>query len=307
MNLFPASPARQTPATETQSPHARVALAIACAAAALMLLTASARAADNHKESRLQIAPGGNVTVINPLGSVTLHSAPGRQVLVAYTTHSDKIEVDQTNPDQQRIELRSHALAGQKASAEEARVDFEITVPPGVSVNVTTVSAPVTADGLNGDISIASESGQIVARNMARSHLHVRSMNAPVILNNVTLSHVDVQSGAGPVHLTTVTGPNVTVGTANGNIDYHGDCTGGGDYRFSTHSGDIEMWLPAYASVDLSARSRTGSVDNEFPLAEKQHQVNPPVQGRSFAGTSNSGSSSVELQSISGKIRVKKQ
>jgi hypothetical protein len=67
------------------------------------------------------------------------------------------------------------------------------------------------------------------------------------------------------------------------------------------------MWLPASASVDLSAHSRTGSVENEFPLEAKSHQVNPPVQGRSFAGTSNSGSSSVELQSISGKIRVKKQ
>ena len=307
MNLFPANPPRQTPATETRSRHARAAFAFALTSAALTLFTFSAGAADNRKESRLEIAPGGNLTVINALGSVTLHSAPGHQVLVAYTTHSDKIEVDQTTPDKQRVELRSHTLANQKASADEAKVDFEITVPPGVSVNITTVSAPIAADGLNGDVSLSSESGQVTVRNMSRSHLHVRSMNAPVILNNVTLSHVDLQSSAGPVHLTTVTGPNVTVGTANGSIDYHGDCAGGGDYRFSTHTGDIEMWLPAYASVDLSARSRAGSVDNEFPLEEKQHQVNPPVQGRSFAGTSNSGSSSVELQSISGKIRVKKQ
>jgi DUF4097 and DUF4098 domain-containing protein YvlB len=307
MNLFPADPARQTPATETQSRQAPAAFAIALTAAALTLFTASARAADNRKESRLEIAPGGNLTVINALGSVTLHSSPGHQVLVAYTTHSDKMEVDQTNPDKQRIELRSHVLAGQKSSPDEARVDFEITVPPGVSVNVTTVSAPITAEALNGDLSLSSETGQVTVRNVARSHLHVRSMNAPVILNNVTLSHVDVQSNAGPVHLTAVTGPNVTAGTANGSIDYHGDCAGGGDYRFSTHTGDIEVWLPASASVDLSARSRTGSVDNEFPLEEKQHQVNPPVQGRSFAGTSNSGSSSVELQSISGRIRVKKQ
>ena len=307
MNLFPTNPAHRAPATQTYSRHVRAPFAFAVTAAALTLFTISARAADTRKESRLEIAPGGNLTVINAVGSVTLHSASGHQVLVAYTTHSDKVEVDQTTPDNQRVDLRSHALAGQKLSPDDAKVDFEITVPPGVSVNVTTVSAPITADGLNGDISLSSETGQVTVRNMAKSHLHVRSMNAPVILNNVTLSHVDVQSSAGPVHLTTVTGPNVTVGTANGSIDYHGDCAAGGDYRFTTHTGDIEMWLPAYASVDLSARSRAGSVDNEFPLAEKQHQVNPPVQGRSFAGTSNSGSSSVELQSISGKIRVKKQ
>jgi DUF4097 and DUF4098 domain-containing protein YvlB len=282
-------------------------LSIALTGAAVTLFLASAHATDNRKESKLEIAPGGNVTIVDSGGSVTLHSAPGHQVLVAYSTHSDKIEVDQTNPDKQRVDLRSHALTGQKPSPDEARVDYEITVPPGISVNVTTVSAPITADGLSGDISLSSETGQITVRNVAKSHLHVRSMSAPVVLNNVTLAHVDVESSSGPVHLTTVTGPRVTVGTANGNIDYHGDCSAAGDYRFTTHSGDIEMWLPASASVDLSARSAKGSVENEFPLEEKHHQVNPPVQGRSFAGTSNSGSSSVELQSISGRIRVKKQ
>jgi DUF4097 and DUF4098 domain-containing protein YvlB len=302
MKLFPTNPARATVV-----PRSRTALLLATTTTALLLGMTTARAADNRKEARLEIAPAGNVTVVNTAGSVTLHSAPGHQVLVEYTTHSDKVEVDQTNPDKQRIELRSHTVPGQKPSADESRVDYEITVPPGVSVNVTTVSAPITAEGLTGDITLSSETGQIAVRNVARSHVHVRSMNAPVVLNNVTLAHVDVQSSAGPIHLTTVTGPRVTAGTANGAIDYHGDCAGGGDYIFNTHSGDIEMWLPAYASVDLSARSRTGSVDNEFPLQEKHHQVPPLVQGRSFAGTSNSGSSSVELQSISGKIRVKKQ
>ncbi len=302
MKLFPTNAAATIPARRRRH-HA---LTIATAAA-LTLLLAAAHAADERKESRLEIAPGGSLTITDSGGSVTLHSTAGHQVLIAYTTHSDKVEVDQANPDKQRIDLRSHALAGQKPSPEESRVDYEVTVPPGISVNVTTVSAPITADGLSGDISLSSETGQTVVRNIFRSHLHVRSMNAPVVLNNVTAAHVDVQSSGGPVHLTTVSGPRVTVGTANGSIDYHGDCAGAGDYRFSTHTGDIEMWLPAYASVDLAAHSQSGSVENEFPLEEKHHQVNPPIQGRSFAGTSNSGSSSVELQSISGKIRVKKQ
>ena len=300
MKLFPMNAAAPIATRRTSS----FALLVAVA-----LLLSSAYAADNRKESRLDIAPGGNITIVNNGGSVILHSAAsGRQVLIAYTTHSDKVEVDQNaTADKQRIELLTHALAGQKPTADEARVDYEITVPAGASVNVTTVSAPITADGLSGDLTLSSETGQIDAHNMSKSHLHVRSMNAPVTLTSITGSYIDIQSSGGAVHISKVTGPRVLVGTANGNIDYHGDCGGAGDYRFTTHSGDIEMWLPDYASVDLSARSRTGSVENEFPLNEKQHQVNPPIQGRSFAGTSNSGSSSVELQSISGRIRVKKQ
>jgi DUF4097 and DUF4098 domain-containing protein YvlB len=73
------------------------------------------------------------------------------------------------------------------------------------------------------------------------------------------------------------------------------------------HSGNIDVALPASASVDLSARSITGSVENDFPLRAKSHTALTISQGRSFAGTSNAGASSVQLRSFSGKIRVKKQ
>lgn len=303
MKLFPTiAPAESRPCRRGSS------RLLIIAGTTVVLCAVAAQATDDRKEARLEIASGGNVTIVNGSGSVTLRSAFGRQVLVAYTTHSDKIEVDQNSTaDKQRIELRSHTLAGQKPAADEAKVDFEITVPPGVSVNVTTVSAPVTAEGLSGDISLSSESGQISVHNVAKSHLRIRSVNAPVSLTGVTATNVDIQSSGGSVHMSNVTGPRVAAGTTSGNIDYRGDCSGGGEYSLTTHSGEIDMWLPPSASVDLSARSRTGSVENEFPLTEKIHPTFPPSQGRSFAGTSNSGSSSVELQSFSGKIRVKKQ
>ena len=119
------------------------------------------------------------------------------------------------------------------------------------------------------------------------------------------MSRVDIQSTGGTVQLKNVNGQRVAVGTTSGNIDYQGDCSGGGNYILTTHSGAIDVTLPATASVDLSARSTTGAVENDFPLQQKPHTSFVPQQGRSFAGTSNSGSSSVELQSFSGKIRVK--
>jgi DUF4097 and DUF4098 domain-containing protein YvlB len=301
MNLFP------TNATAAAAAHRISRLAIT--GVTLTLCAAAASAADNRKEAKLELVPGGNITIVNGSGSVTLRSAfSGRQVLVAYTTHSDKIEVDlNATADKQRIELRTHAIPGQKPTADEAKVDFEIAVPPGAVVNVSTVSAPVTAEGVSGDITLSSENGQIDVHNMAKSHLHVRSMNAAVSLTGIGSTHVDVQSNGGAVHMSNVTGPRISVGTTSGNVDYRGDCSGGGDYILTTHSGEIDVWLPKTASVDLSAHSRTGSVENEFPLEEKPHHPDAPSPGSSFRGTSNSGSSSVELQSFSGKIRVKKQ
>jgi DUF4097 and DUF4098 domain-containing protein YvlB len=282
--------------------------ALLLTAATVYICLSAAHAADTRKEAKIDIAAGGTVNIVSGGGSIALHSGAGHQLLVTYTVHSQKIEVDQNaSANKQRVELLTHVLPGQKPTADEAKVDYDVTVPAGVSVNVSTTSAPITADGLNADIGLSSETGQITVHNIVKSHVHVRSMTAPVSLKDVTMSRVDIQSAGGTVQLKNVTGQRVAVGTTSGNIEYQGDCSGGGDYVLTTHSGAIDVTLPPTASVDLTARSTTGQVENAFPLQEKTHNSFVPQQGRSFAGTSNSGSSSVELQSFSGKIRVKKQ
>ncbi|HEX2327545.1 MAG TPA: DUF4097 family beta strand repeat-containing protein [Candidatus Angelobacter sp.] len=275
------------------------------AAASLGAMYAQAPAA--RKESRLDLASGGAVTINNNFGSINLKSDSGHQVVIAYTSHSDKVEVDQqATPDKRRVEIRTHAVGGQTPSPEESRVDLEVTVPAGTSVTVNSSTAPITVEAANGDLSLYSDTGQITVHNVSRSHVQIQSVGGPVALNNVS-GHVDVWSSSGAVQLTQVTGSKVKVGTGSGNITYSGDFSGGGDYRFNTHSGNIDMALPQTASVDLTATSHSGEVENDFPLQKKTHQVFVPKGGRSFAGTSNSGSSSVELQSFSGRIRVKKQ
>jgi hypothetical protein len=268
----------------------------------------NAQAAETRKEARLDIASGGTLNVVNNCGSVILRGGAGKQAVIAYTLHSDKVEVDQSlTADKRRIELVTHPSSAQRPTPEEARVDFEITVPAGVAVSVNTGTAPIAVDGLSGDLSLSSDTGQVTVRNVARVHVQVRGVTAPVSLTNVSLAHVEVTSSGGAVDLVDVAGPKVYVGTTSGNISYRGDCSGSGQYSFTTHSGAIEVTLPETASFDLSARSINGSVENDFPLTEKAHNSFVPKAGRSFAGTSNSGSSSVELQSFSGRIRVKKQ
>jgi DUF4097 and DUF4098 domain-containing protein YvlB len=263
---------------------------------------------DTRNETRMEIAADGTVNVINSSGVVNVHSGSGHQVVVVYTTHSPNIEVDgSSTPDRQRVEIRTHVLHEQKLSPEESRVEYDIAVPAGASVTVSTATAPITVDGLSGDVDLSSNTGEIVVRNVAKAHVHVRAIASTITLSNITRGHVEITSTGGAVQLSGVSGPLVSVGTTSGNITYKGDCSGGGEYRLTTHSGAIDVTLPPTASVDLTARSVSGTVVNDFPLQEKSHVTFVPKAGSSFAGTSNSGSSSVELQSFNGRIRVKKQ
>lgn len=280
----------------------------AAIALAAVLATSSLWAADLRKEARVDITPGGTVNIFNNGGSVNLHSDNGRQLVVVYTVHSDKVEVDQsTTADKRRVEFHTHALADQKPTADEARVDYDVTVPRGISISVSGATSTIVADNMNGELYLSSDTGQITVRNVYKSHITVHSVAAPVSLTSITNSSVDITTTTGAVELINVFGPKVKAGTASGNITYKGDCAGGGQYILGTHSGAIDVLMPETASVDLTAHTESGTLQTDFAFAKKNHSYLPDEKGRSFSGTSNSGLSSLELRSFSGRIRVKKQ
>src|SRR5207245_10263866 len=86
-----------------------------------------------------------------------------------------------------------------------------------------------------------------------------------------TQARVQANSTGGNVQLASVTGPKVTVQTTTGTIKYAGDFSGGGTYNLMNHTGDIEVRLPSSASIELSARSVKGSVENDFPVQKNSH------------------------------------
>jgi hypothetical protein len=106
--------------------------------------------------------------------------------------------------------------------------------------------------------------------------------------------------------MVSVTGPLVAVTSTTGKITYNGDFGIGGDYKMSTHTGNIEALVPEEASVDVTARSVRGEVENDFPLRPKSHTTFLPQKGRSFVGTAGQAASSVLLRTFSGKILLKK-
>jgi hypothetical protein len=106
--------------------------------------------------------------------------------------------------------------------------------------------------------------------------------------------------------LKSVTGPLVQVSSGSGKIFYDGDFGSGGDYRFTTHSGDIEALVPVDVSAGFRAHSVLGRVQHDFPLLPKHSRYSEEV-GRSFVGNSGQAASEVVLRSFSGKIRLKQR
>jgi DUF4097 and DUF4098 domain-containing protein YvlB len=274
--------------------------------AAIGVMMAGTLVAQSRKEYRFNVGAKAGVSVNNPYGSISVKPSPGNTVVVSALLASDKVEVDSSQTDN-RVDIQSHLLAG--ADADSGHVDYEILVPPDASVSLRSMTGPMRAEGLHGDMTLEGTAALVDVRDITNAHVHVKTLNGPVTLTNVLQGYVEVDSLSGAITLNRVSGPLVQVISTSGGISYTGDFGDGGEYRLTSHSGDIEATVPEYTSADVSARSVKGEVRDDIPLQPKQHTSFIVKEGSAFVGTMGRAavSSTVVLRSFSGKIHLRKR
>ena len=277
-----------------------------CAARVLTVLLMAGvafGAGGTRKDLRYKVGKRPVISINNPYGPVVVKAGADHEVVIAAVLHSEKVEIDQSQ-SRNRIDIASHLLQG--ADQNTGVVEYEVRVPADASVNIHTESGPIHAEKLHGDVALESGTGRMEVVDCGDGHVHVKTLNGPVALTNVKSAHVEVISMAGDVSLNAVSGPSVTVNSNAGKIEYAGDFGGEGEYSFTSHTGDIEAVAPAYASIDVLARSNEGRVDSDFSLDPKHSPFTTAI-GSAFHGTLNKAASSVKLFSFSGRIHLKKR
>jgi DUF4097 and DUF4098 domain-containing protein YvlB len=241
--------------------------------------------------------------LVNDYGAIRVRATQGKQIVVTATPSSPKVQVDSRQTGN-RVEVRTHFL--QKANDSDGRMEYDIQVPADTDVMIHTATGPVQVQGVNGDVAVDGDTAKVEIRD-SNGHVKARTVSGPILLSNLKDGFVEAISVGGPMTLNKVCGKNVSVNTTGGAITYTGDFAGGGQYSISSHSGTIDVTMPASSSINVTARSVTGNVENDFSLNPPAQPTTALAAGKSFAGTLNSGESAVNLRTFSGRIRVKKQ
>jgi DUF4097 and DUF4098 domain-containing protein YvlB len=277
--------------------------AVATLVLAAYLSAAASAFAQNKKEFRFSVGPNANVSVDTQYGAISVRPGSSNQVVVTATLSSGNVEVDQQQ-NGNRIQIASHLLQG--TDQQQGQVDYEVLIPSDATLNLHSSTGPLSAERLQGDLTLEGTDAVVNVRNVENGHVHVRTMRGPITLTEVRNGHVEISSISGDVHLKSVNGPLVQAVTGSGKIFYDGDFSSGGDYKFSTHNGDIEALVPADVSADFRAHSVIGRVQHDFPLRPRHSRFTEEA-GRSFVGTTGKATSEVVLRSFSGKIRLKQR
>jgi len=269
----------------------------------LAICLSAAAWAETVKEYRYTVSAHANISVDTQYGSISVRPGSDNEVVVTATFKSDNVEVDQQQYGN-RVEIASHLLRGTNQPAGE--VDYELLIPPDANVNLHSSTGPLSVERVHGDLTLEGAEAVVNVRNVDNAHVHVRTMRGPITLIEIRNGHVEIASISGDVHLKAVTGPLIQAISGSGRIFYDGDFGSGGDYRFTTHTGDIEALVPADVSADFRAHSVLGRVQHDVPLKPRHSRFSEEV-GRSFVGSTGQASSEVVLRSFSGKIRLKQR
>lgn len=263
--------------------------------AALLATSLTTRsAAQDKKVTTYDVGPTAFIFVTNYYGRITVAPSTKGKVTVTTTSYSDSVTLDNEQHGD-RIELRS---ISNRAGA--SLVDYSVLVPEDAFIVLESGDGPVHAEGLRGDVILESTKASIEAGNVADAHLHVKTLSGAVHLSQIRNTRIDVNSISGNVELHEVTGSTVNVSSGRGQITYDGDPGAGGEYLFTSHSGDLNLSIPATANADIHAKSMKGVSEGlpdggDVAIGRKNLLQQRPVSTARFV-----------LRSFSGKIRIKR-
>jgi len=272
--------------------HSRISTVLVAVFSLLSLLAA----AQEKKEFSCTVGPLAVISITNNYGPITVKPSGSSQVLVETIFHSDAVNVvNEQHGD--RIELRSTS-----SRLGTNLVEYTVLVPAAAFITLRSSDGTLRAQGLRGDVVLEAASGSVEVTDISDAHLHVKTLSGPITLTDIRNSHVDIHSVRGSVNLHNVTGPFVEVNSGGGRITYDGDPGRVGEYLLTSHTGDLEVSIPASAWVEIKARSIKSQADPEFPTAS-----NVPTMGQiNLMGKPGKIGSRFELRSFSGKIRLKR-
>jgi DUF4097 and DUF4098 domain-containing protein YvlB len=262
-------------------------------------------------DQTVQVTKGTKLDVNNFAGDVMV-KVWDRDAVRVEVNHSDREAVDVKQTDQ-TVRVRSRSLRG----GPPRSLDYTITVPKWMAIDVSGTYADVSLDGVGGDVTIETTRGDIrvvggsgfvslksvqgeIALEKAKGRVEIRSVNEGIRLADIN-ADLSAETTNGSIILDRVDSGNVDLYTVNGNISYDGPINDKGLYRLTTHNGMIAVALPERVNAVLTVRTYNGSFRSTFPV--KTDDQNPRKR---FTVTLGNGSAHLELESFAGTIALRR-
>ena len=199
-------------------------------------------------------------------------------------------------------------------------MDYEITLPEGMGVNVKNMSGDVKVARVTGEVRVEAVSGNVVADALTQVRL-LRTMSGDIQLTGSTLdgdANLQTVSGrvlasalkagmltlgsvSGDIRLAESTCEQATIRTVNGNIEFRSPAVMRGRYDLKSHAGDI-LVVTAGKTTGYVFEANTFSGAIDATASTGVHGAK--TRERTVRGTVGDGAAFFDLTTFAGNIRI---
>ncbi len=150
----------------------------------------------------------------------------------------------------------------------QGSIDLQVTVPQGANLKLQTESGDISVTGVDGQMTLTTDSGSIDASN-------------------------DVINGTS------------TITTNSGNITFNGTIGTTGTYQFQTNSGSVDLTVPSAPAFHVDALTTSGSINSsDFPGVQKSDLGSGAKATGDVGGSSSQPGANLIIKSGSGDINL---
>ncbi len=259
-----------------------------------------------------------DTTVTAQQGQRLVVDAYGGEIAVK-TWGRNAVRVEADPPSRTQVEVSSSSAAVSVRSegrrGPPASIDYTITVPAWMGLDLTGVYSDVKVDGVRGPITVETVQGEVdvaggegtvslrsvqgsVKLRGAKGRIDVHSVNDEVRVSESS-GEITAETVNGDVVLERVDATSLNATTVNGDLGYDGPLRNGGRYILSTHNGDITLAAAGNTSATVMVSTFSGDFESDFPVPLKETR-----KGRRFSFTLGGGSAQVSLESFQGTIHL---
>lgn len=247
-----------------------------------MMLVLGAMAADTDTR-QFEVGVSPELDLKNVSGDVILRQGDADRIVVTYDKKDDDIEVymDQRG-DRVVVEVKYPERRWRKSY--KGGVHFEIAFPAEGELDISTVSGSIEMEGIYGTIALKTVSGDINVIDSAGD------LNLEVVSGVVTMKDIG--------------DADINASAVSGQVKYSGGDLNGNN-EFSTVSGSISVFYNADAAFTVNGSVMSGNIsaDNDG-VRVKKAKYGPQTSVR---GSVNGGGGVLDLNSVSGNIRLKRK
>lgn len=241
-------------------------------------------------------------------------------------------------------EIRNHPPVDQQGNLirvesrgdvfNHVRVDYTIYVPAETEVRANVGSGAIEVNDVQGPVNLQTGSGRIGAHRI-RSDAETKTGSGSIELidigsrataetgsGGIELDHIggDIHAttGSGSIHMDRTpsrivthtgsgtinisgAGNDLRASSGSGSIHIDGNPTPSSYWDIHASSGSVTLTVPSDAGFRVHARSGSGSIESDLPITMEEQTGRREMRGRI-----GNGSASVDLQTGSGSIHIRR-